>query len=384
MDGMTTLDWLIIAFCLAMAVWGSQSGLIVGALSLVGFVAGAFAGSRIGPELLADGAHSPYAPLVTLLGGLLVGGIAGLGMEGVARAIYARVVRGRASFALDGVGGAALFFALGLGLAWLFGAVALNTPGLADVRKSVQRSEILSRLNERFPPAGVIKALNRIDPTPQIRGPEADVSAPDPKIASDPEVEIAGRSVVQVLGTACGLGIAGSGWVAAPGVVATNAHVIAGQDDTTVTTSDGAELGATPVHYDPRNDFALLQVDGYPGEPLPLAPRARKGAQGAVLGYPEAGPYTVSPARVGTTAEVISEDAYGRGPVRREMTAFRAELRSGNSGGPLVDADGVVETTVFAASAGSKPPSGLGVPNQIVRRALGKTGGEVGTGPCAR
>ena len=366
-----------------MALWGSQHGLIVGALSLAGFVVGAFVGSRIGPELLAEGSRSPYAPLVTLLAALLLGGIAALGMEGLARALHARVVRGQASFAIDGAGGAALFFALGLALAWLFGAVALNTPGLADVRTAVQRSEILSRLNDTFPPSDVIRVLNRIDPRPRIEGPDADVAAPEPAIANDPQVEAAGTSVVRVLGTACGLGVSGSGWVATPSVVATNAHVVAGQDDTTVTTSDGLELDATAIHFDARNDFALLQVDGDAGEPIPLAPEPQKGAEAAVLGYPENGPYLVAPARIGTTAQVVSQDAYGRGPVRREMTAFRADVKSGNSGGPVVDSGGAVQTTIFAASTGGGPPSGLGVPNGIARRALERADEPVGTGPCA-
>jgi S1-C subfamily serine protease len=380
---LTAIDWIIVAFCAAMAIWGSQHGLIVGALSVAGFVVGAFIGSRIAPELLAEGSESPYAPAVTLLAALLFGGIAALGMEGVARELQARVIRGRTSFALDGAGGAALFFALGLALAWLFGAAALNTPGLADVRKAVQRSEILSRLNDAFPPTGVIRVLNRIDPRPRIEGPEANVPAPEPAIANDPEVEAAGSSVVRVLGTACGLGVSGSGWVAAPSVVATNAHVVAGQDDTTVTTGDGAELDATAVHFDPRNDFALLQVDGDAGEPLPLGPSAERGTEAAVLGYPENGPFTISPARIGTTAEVLSQDAYGRGPVRREMTAFRGDVRSGNSGGPAVDEAGTVQTTVFAASTGAGRPSGLGVPNEIARRALDRAAEPVDTGPCA-
>ena len=380
---MTAVDWVILAFCAAMAIWGYQQGLIVGALSLLGFLAGAFAGSRIAPELLSEGSRSPYAPLVTLFGALLLGAIAAVGMEGLARGLHRRLVRGRAGFAIDGAGGAVLFCALALALAWLFGAVALNTPGFADVRTTVQRSEILNRLNDAFPPTGVIKALNRIDPTPTIEGPEADVPAPQPEIATDPEVEAAGTSVVRVLGTACGLGVSGSGWVAEPGLVVTNAHVVAGQDDTTVTTGDGVQLDAVAVHYEPRNDLAVLRVDGLGAPALTLADRAGKGADAAVLGYPENGPYSVAPARIGTTAEVVSEDSYGRGPVRREMTAFRGRVRSGNSGGPVVDAEGRVQTTVFASSTDQGPRSGLGVPNDIVGRALERADGEVGTGPCA-
>jgi S1-C subfamily serine protease len=188
--------------------------------------------------------------------------------------------------------------------------------------------------------------------------------------------------VVRVLGTACGLGVSGSGWVAGPGLVVTNAHVVAGQDDTTVTTHDGVELDATAVLYEPRNDLAVLRVDGLDAPALALA-EPEKGADAAVLGYPEDGPYTVAAARVGTTAEVVSEDSYGRGPVRREMTAFRGDVRSGNSGGPVVDGDGAVQTTVFAASTEKGPASGLGVPNAIVERGLDDADGHVSTGACA-
>jgi len=380
---MTALDWLIVAFCVAMAFWGHQQGLIVGALSLAGFIVGAFAGSRLGPALLADGSESPYAPLVTLLTALLLGGIAAVGMEGLARGLHTRIVRGRAGFAIDGAGGAALFAALGLALAWLFGAVALNTPGLANVRNSVQRSEILASLNDAFPPTGVLKVLNRIDPTPSIRGPAADVPAPDPAIADDPEVAATAPSVVRVHGTACGLGVSGSGWIAGTGLVVTNAHVVAGQDDTTIETGDGVELDAEAVRYDKDNDLAVLSVPGLGGTALPLAERARKGTDAAVLGYPENGPYTVTAARIGTTAEVISQDSYGQGPIEREMTAFRANVRSGNSGGPVVDGEGQVQTTVFAASTNKGPSSGLGVPNEIVEEELSKVGDPVSTGPCA-
>ena len=79
---------------------------------------------------------------------------------------------------------------------------------------------------------------------------------------------------------------------------------------------------------------------------------------------------------------MVSEDSYGRGPVRREMTAFRGDVRSGNSGGPVVNGNGEVETTVFAASTEKGPPSGLGVPNAIVERGIGNIGGTWAPGPA--
>jgi S1-C subfamily serine protease len=383
----TGLDWLILIFALAMGVWGYQQGLIVGVLSLGGFVIGAFLGSRLGPALLADGSASPYAPATALAGALLIGGIVALSLEGVAIAARARLLggrrRGRGLAVAEAAGGAVLLSTLALGLAWMFGAVALNAPGAKDLRKAVQRSAILQALNDAFPPSSsILNALNRIDPRISITGPDPNVGPPDSRIARDPDVTGAEDSVVKVLGTACGLGVSGSGWIAAPGLVATNAHVIAGEHDTTVTPSGSDQpLDATPVHYDPSNDLALLRVSGLDGDQLSFAPQVQSGTPGAVLGYPENGPLAIAPARVGATGPVVTQDSYGRGPITRQLTALRGEVHSGNSGGPLVDAAGRVLGTVFAATTNGKP-GGYAVPNRVVSEALGEAGGEVGTGPC--
>jgi S1-C subfamily serine protease len=381
---MTGLDWLILVFVLAMGFWGYQQGLLVGALSLAGFALGAFAGSRLGPALLADGSESPYAPATALVGALLIGGIAAVSLEGVAHAIRARVLRRDGAVVVDAAGGALLLAALGLGLAWLFGAAALNTPGAKDLRQAVQRSAILRALNDTFPPSGgLLNILNRIDPRVAINGPSPGVGPPDSRLAQDPDVAGDEDSVVKVLGTACGLGVEGSGWVVAPGLVVTNAHVIAGEDDTTVTPSGGSALDATPVHFDSTNDLALLRVGSLDSPALKLVAEPASGTPGAVIGYPENGSFTISPARLGATGTVISQDAYGRGPVTRQMTALRGEIHSGNSGGPMVDSAGDVLTTIFAATTEGKP-SGYGVPNEIVREALSDSDGEADTGPCTR
>jgi S1-C subfamily serine protease len=381
----TVLDWGIVAFTLALGLWGYRQGLIVGALTLVGFGAGALLGSRVGPMVLRQGAESPYAPLFAALGALLVGALVAVTLESVALGLRARVIRGSGALHFaDGAGGAALIASVALGLVWVFGAVALHAPGTTVLREDVQRSLILRSLNDVLPPSGpVLNALNRVDPAPSIVGPTAPVGPPDPAVASDPEVLRAGGSVVRVLGTACGLGIEGSGWVAAPGLVVTNAHVVAGEDDTTVTTQDGASLAATAVHYDPANDLAVLRI-GAALPSLPLAAEPRRGTAGAVLGYPENGPYSVAPARLGDTREVISEDSYGHGPIRRRIASLRGSIRSGNSGGPLVDARGQVLGTVFAATTNG-PAGGYAVPDDLVRTALRRTtSSPVDTGACTQ
>jgi S1-C subfamily serine protease len=308
-------------------------------------------------------------------------------LEGVAIAMRRRLLgqagRRRGIAIAESSGGALLLVALALCLVWLFGAVALNAPGGKSLRTAVQRSAILRALNNAFPPSSsLINALHRIDPRVAVQGPSPDVAAPDSKIARNPAVRAAGDGVVRVLGTACGLGVEGSGWIAAPDLVVTNAHVVAGESDTTVTPA-GSEtaLDATPVHYDPENDLALLRVSGLGGSTLSLSPDVRSGTPGAVLGYPENGPLTITPARVGATGPVVTQDSYGRGPITRELTALRGEVHSGNSGGPIVGADGKVMGTVFAATTQGKP-GGYAVPNDVVRSALSDSSGPVGTGPC--
>jgi Trypsin-like peptidase domain/Colicin V production protein len=381
----TPLDWGILVFTLLMGFWGYVQGLIVGALSLAGFAAGALLGSRLGPLLLEEGSRSPYAPIFALTGALLLGGLLASGLEVLGFHLRHRV--GERFGVLDGLGGAVLVGSLGLGLAWIVGAVALQTPGARDLREPIQRSAILKELNAVLPPSGpLLKALARFDPFPTIDGPSPGVGAPDSAIARDPEVRAAGRSVVKVLGTACGLGVQGSGWVAGDGVVVTNAHVVAGQDDTTVQVrGQGPRHDADAIWFDTENDLAILRASGVQGTPaLPLNVGAEPGASAAVLGFPENGPYDVQPGRLGQTRTVISQDAYGRGPVRRRITSLRGLVRSGNSGGPMVDGRGRVVTTIFAAATGSGSGTGFGVPDTIVQEALRSAGNRVDTGPCAR
>ncbi len=378
---MTVLDWAIVAFTIALALWGYRQGLIVGFLTMAGFGLGAFAGSRLAPLLLSEGSRSPYAPLCAAVGALLVGALAAVVVESFALSLREKLIRHRPLHLADGAGGAALIAAVALGMVWVFGAVALHAPATERLRSDVQGSVILRSLNEVLPPSGpVLNALDRVDPAPAISGPAAPTRPPDAAIAADRDVLAAGEAVVRVLSTACGLGVEGSGWSVAPGLIVTNAHVIAGADDTTVTTQDGVELDADPVYYSPRTDLALLRV-GAQIPSLAIADGAVEGSPAAVLGYPENGPYALTPARIGETRETISEDAYGRGPVEREIISIGGQVRSGNSGGPVVDARGEVVGTVFAATT-SGPPGGFAIPAELVESALRTTSERIDTGPC--
>jgi uncharacterized membrane protein required for colicin V production len=383
----TQLDWLIVAFAAVLAFFGFRQGFIVGALSFAGFVGGAFLGTRLGPLLLPKGSSSPYAPAFGLVGALLGGAILATGLEGVGFRLRRTLVLPGFGLA-DGALGAALGAALALGIVWIAAAVAAQTPGAQRLRTDIQRSAILRELNAVLPPSGpVLDALARLDPLPTITGPSADVPAPSPGATRLPGVRAASRSVVRVLGTACGLAVEGSGWVAGPDLVVTNAHVVAGERDTTVQPGGGgAGLDAEPVLYEPEKDIAILRVRGLGLPALSLARSPDSGASGAILGYPENGPFDAEPARIGRTQPVLTQNAYGQGPVTRQLTPLRGLVRPGNSGGPVVDASGRVLTTVFASTDGSQGHGGYGVADETVAALLGRAaaggGAVVGTGPC--
>ena len=380
---MTPVDYVIVGFAALFGIVGFARGFFIGVLSLGGFVAGAWIGTRFGPQLLHDGNQSPYAPLFGLFGALIAGTALSAGAESMAGSLRMGI-RSSGLGVVDGLLGAALAVALALGFAWVVGVIVLQTPGAGKLRRTVQRSAILDDLNQVLPSDKLLKALARFDPFPRVDGPEVDVGPPATGVRADPDVQRAGNSVVKVLGTACGLSVSGSGWVSPEGTVVTNAHVVAGEDDTVVQTRDGARrLDATAVAFDPKNDIAVLRVPGLGLTPLEFARDVKVSEEGAIEGYPLSGPFQVRAARVGQTRVVISQDAYGRGPVRRRITAFRGKVQPGNSGGPIVDTAGRVSATVFAQSVGGGPQGGYGVPNDTVRRVLASAGGPVDTGPCA-
>jgi S1-C subfamily serine protease len=374
-------DWFVLGVVALAAMYGLARGLVRGALSLAGFALGAYVGARIAPSVLSEG--SPYAPLVALggalLGGTLLSSVAE--MLGVSLRTTMGAIPGLR--ALDSVAGALFGAAAGLVLCWAIGAALLYIPGQSELRRSVQDSAILSRINEEFPPERLLETLERVDPLGVLAGPPAIVAPPNSKLAGDPDVVRAARSVVRITGLACGLGVEGSGWIASREMVVTNAHVVAGIERPQVDRGEGEELTSAVVAFDAKNDLAVLRVPGLEGQPLRLADPER-GVPVALIGYPGNGPLTRIPGRLGGTNAFVSRDAYGRGPITRTVTAIRGLVRPGLSGGPGVDARGRVRTTVFARRPGDR--GGYGIPADLVRAMLA---GAEATGPplatdCAR
>ena len=375
---MTVVDLVIIGLVLVMALQGFARGFVVGAMALVGFIGGAFIGSRIAPLLLSGGAHSPYSALFSLGGAVILGGVLGSLFEGVARRVR-RFIWLPGLRIVDGLLGAILTACIGLGTAWIIGAVLLQASTQfslpSGLKHSIARSFILRDLNAALPPSGpILNALGRIDPLGSVNGRVADVPGPDKRILSALGVTAASPSVVRVLGSACGFGVEGSGWVAATNTVVTNAHVVAGETNTVVQPRGvGRELRAKVLLFDPHNDIAVLSVPHLGAPALRLASKPASGESAAILGFPLNLSFNAEAARLGQTKVASTSDAYGN-PTTRLISSLRGLVRPGNSGGPLVDSVGQVIGTVFAQITNASPnkPSGLAVPNSIVRRELAK------------
>lgn len=380
---MTSIDWIVAGVIAISALIGLRRGLIGGLLGLAGIVVGAYLGAKLAPEFLSD-RESPYTPLVALGGAVMLVILFQSIASMAGRAIRTSLFVLPPLRWLDSLGGLVLGAIAGAAIVWVMGAVALHLPGQRELREDVQRSRILGEINARVPPSRLLDAIERVDPFLTIRGPEANVAPPDPALLASPAVRAVRDSVFRVTGSACGLGVSGSGWAAAPNLVVTNAHVVAGMKDPRVDRRDGDYRDAVIVAFDVRDDIAVLRVAGLGATPLEaVTPVA--GQAVAILGYPESGPFAAAAGRIGQTSSVLTEDAYGRGPVNRRITTLRGDIRHGNSGGPAVDIRGHVQTTVFASRVGVDG-QGYGVPAELVREKLAdaRDGGRVSAGPCVR
>ncbi len=366
---MNIADWIALAVIALTAITGLRRGLLTGVLSLAGLVGGALLGARFAPEIVGDA--SPYVPLVALggaaLGGML-GQMAGMFVGSSARGMLSILPPLRW---VDSAGGSVLGLLTGLAICWVFGAALLYLPGQTEARRLAQESHVVSALTQALPPATVMEAVERIDPFSAIVGPVAGVGPPDPAILRAPAIRAARPSVVRVTGYACGLGVEGSGWIVRPGLVVTNAHVVAGVDRPVVDRHGGRGYPSRVVSFDARNDVAVLRVPDLSGKPLPLG-EAQREESVALLGFPQNGPFRATPVRMGRGATVATRDAYGRLELGRSIVALRGDVQPGNSGGPVVNRVGRVVAMIFGQRRGSD--DGYAVPIPQVESALANVG----------
>jgi len=382
---LNALDWVIVAVVLLLALQGWRAGLIGSVFSLAGFIAGAWLAAKFAPKLLPEGRQSPYAPLFALVGAVAGGVTLAMLMEAIGertRKLLPIPFLG----AIDGAFGAVLGFFIGLGCVWLLGLTLIKIPAADSLRGELRSSKVLSALNSVLPSSDTVLGLfSNIDPLPAVGGPSTAGVGDLPAGSQLSGVNAAYRSVVRVRAQACGFGLEGSGWVSGPDTIVTNAHVVAGDQAPTVEVpGSNSRAAARVVVFDQTNDIAVLKVSGLNARPLVISGETSLGLPAAVIGYPLDGPLSASPARVGGTVAVLTDDAYGRGPMLRTIVVLRALVRPGNSGGPVVDRNGQLLAMVYAKTNGSGSPGGYAVPPSMIEKSLQRatSGAHDQVGPC--
>lgn len=360
MTGSQWLDLALYALAAAAAISGWINGAAASGFALLGVAIGATSGLLVAPHLVRE-LDSPVgrlaAGLAVIAVMVLIGQIAGVTIGRAAR----RYISGAGARVLDSTVGAVFQAAAMLLVAWLVAipVAAQEGPGLG---KAVRGSSVLAKIDDVAPeqlqriPAAFTSVLGTTG-FPDILGPFGttplqEVPPPDPVLAGSEVVAAVQPSVLKILGRAesCSRALEGSGFVASPGLVMTNAHVVAGTDSVRVVAGD-RELDADVVVYDPGVDVAVLRVPGLQAPVLPFADRqGRSGDDAIVVGYPGNGPYRPDAARIRERVTLRGPDIYREATVEREVYILRGSVREGNSGGPLITPQGQVVGVVFGAA----------------------------------
>ncbi|OQO92879.1 MarP family serine protease [Saccharomonospora piscinae] len=392
---MNWVDLLVILLALLAAVSGARQGLVVALPAFLGVIGGAVLGIQLAP-LVVDAFDQPAARVALAVGTVIL--LVALGeMLGVF--LGHRLKRRISSPKLSGVDnalGAVVQGAVVFVVAWLIALPLTSVAALPGLTRAINDSTVLGGVNDVMPDAaqglpGDLRTLLDESGFPAILAPFQDapvreINAPDPALQNSAVVQGVRPSVLKVRGTApsCSRSLEGTGFVVDSERVMTNAHVVAGTDRVLVETTEG-RLAADVVHYDPATDLAVLAVPGLDAPPLPLAEDpAEAGDDTIALGYPLDGPYTATPTRIRERIELRGPDIYDAATVQRDVYTVRGQVRSGNSGGPLVDPEGRVVGVVFGASVEDEDTGFVLTGDEVrdeIERARSFTG-ETATGQC--
>ncbi len=389
------VDLILIALIIMFALNGYRQGFLVGGLSFFGFFGGALVGLQLAP-LVVERLDSPIGRVAVSL--FAVFGLALLGQAVAAWAgtrLRHAISNDRARRA-DDVGGIFVSVIALLLVAWMV-AGPLAYSSIPSLARSVRNSAILGAVDSVMPSQARILYDGLRDTIangdfPNVFGDltptdAREVPAPDPRLAGSPAVKAARASVVKITGSAptCRRRIEGSGFVFASRYVMTNAHVVAGTRGALTVEVNGARESGRVVHYDPNLDLAVLYVPALEAPAMVwAASQAESGDDAIVIGYPLDGPFTATAARIRDVRNVKGPDIYERRTVIREVYSIYSKVRSGNSGGPLVDSTGRLLGVIFAAAV-DDPDTGFALTADEARPVVAAAANRhdaVSTGAC--
>lgn len=385
---MNKIDLLAVVFGALAVAGGWTSGFVRRISSWLGLIGGLAVASWILPRVVT--ATNPQSSsgqfvigAVVLVAGGMVGHVVGANVGIQAHRLVSTAHLGAADRALGAVAGVAgLVVAL-----WVILPTMADVPGWPS--ENARTSTVAGWIHDGLgrPPAsfgglskslglnGLPKVFDQIDPSP--------TAEPPPDSPLDPTIlETAERSVVKVAGPACGRVQSGSGVVVAPGLIITNAHVVAGTTSSIVETSDGARSAGRVVAFDPDLDLALVRSPSLRRPPLTIAD-AKASDVGDVLGFPGGGALVVSSYRISERTEAAGRDIYDSAAVKRTIFVMGSSLAPGDSGGPLISPAGEIVGLAFAI-APDRPGVAYAIVGRDVRAMADRTGREapVSTGVC--
>lgn len=393
---MNLLDLALLAATVAFAVGGFRQGFVTAALSFLGFFGGAVLGAQ-----LADPIAGRFAEDSTWRVAAAVAAVLGVALVGQVLAVWVgNQLRQRLTWrpvqTVDSVLGAVVSAIAVLLVFWMV-ATPLAAAPFPRVSAAVRDSAVVGAVDEVVPSqvrsiySSLRDAVRGYD-FPEVFGPLVptrvrDVPTPDPALIRSGVVSRTRPSVVKITGLAasCARRVEGSGFVYATDRVMTNAHVVAGVDRPQVEVA-GEQRDATVVLYDPERDVAVLRVPGLGLRPLAFATEEVDTNDDAIiLGYPEDGPFFAGSARIRDRMEIRGPDIYDDRTVTRRVYSIYADVRSGNSGGPLMAPDGTVLGVIFAAAV-DQQQTGFALTADEVAGAA-RTGrsatADVDTGDCS-
>lgn len=335
---------------------GWQIGWVRQFFSTVGFFGGLFLGAAIQPSIV-NLAHTTLSRTILTL--TITLGMAFLFLsigEVVGYKLKAKIHLKQLHI-IDNFLGSILSLATILFSVWLCAAI-LGSLAIPNLQADIENSSIIRFLNSHLPssPSVISDIGSLIDPNgfPEVfiggePAPNSNYSLPTPA-AMQAAVKQDAPSVVKIEGTGCGGIVEGSGFVVRPGLVATNAHVVAGIAHPYIYDANGTH-SAKVIWFDPNLDFAVLKTTNLAGSPLTIDPNiVNNGTGGAVLGYPGGGQFTASTAAILNEFQATGRNIYGTGTTSRSVYELKANVIPGNSGGPLIMSNGQVDGVVFAES----------------------------------
>lgn len=387
---MNLLDGMIILMAGAAAYGGYRLGFLARIFSWAGLAVGALVADRFLPDVVGFfSASDPQIRLIAAISFLVGAAMLGQGVGlAVGSLLHAALPLGTGLRQGDRVAGSAL------GIIGVLVAVWLLIPALAAVPgwpAEATRGSAITHMVEGVAPAPpeTMQALRRFvqDGTfPAVfnelrRSPDP---GPPPTAGLDQAIhDRVLQSTVKITGEACRRIQEGSGFIAAPGLVVTNAHVVAGEKGPKVEPYEGKTLPATVVVFDANRDLALLRVPGLTKPPLPVRPdTAKEGETGVVYGHPGGGPLRPAPARISQELLAVGRDIYDRNDTRRHIFVLASALKPGDSGAALVDKAGRVAGVAFAI-APDKPGVSYALTDKELAPVLAKAGNTaVSTGGC--